>query len=164
MLNSNREKLVVVPRWQEVCATFFALALLVPAMSDERTYKEEFVSEVLEFASLNRLHVSRLHRDVHANCYIPVTVATTVLRDGSVKDIAIVSSSSVPVVDRYFRFVIEQAAPFPPLDAHYDPVPDEEVITYEFRLPVDLPGDGLGADRPCKRPQPPNSHERQEDD
>jgi TonB family protein len=145
-------------------ATFFALALLVPAMSDDRTYREAFVLEVLEFAALNRLHVSRLHRDVHANCYIPVTVATTILRDGSVKEISIVTSSSVAVVDRYFRFVIEQAAPFPPLDAHYDPVPDEEVITYEFRLPVDLPGDGLGADRPCTRLQPPDPHERLEED
>jgi TonB family protein len=132
-------------------------------LSDEGSYLEAFVTEVHEFAKLNRLHVSRLHRDIHANCYIPVTVATTVLRDGSVKDIVIVTSSSVPVVDRYYRFVIEQAAPFPPLEAHYDPAPDEVTLTHEFRLAVDLQGDGLGAERPCERPQPPDPRERLEE-
>jgi hypothetical protein len=142
-------------------AAFLAFALLVPAAADERTYREAFLSEVLEFATLNRLNISRLHRDVHANCYIPVTVATTVLQDGSVKDIAIVNSSSVPVVDRYIRFVIEQAAPFPTLATHYDPAPDEVRITHEFRLDASLWGDGVRSERPCQRPEPPDPRDRQ---
>ena len=92
-----------------------------------------------------------------------MTVATIILGDGSVKDISIVTSSSVPVVHSYIRFVIEQAAPFPPLAAHYDPVPDEVTITYEFRFDVNLRGDGLGSERPCERLSPPVSQERQEE-
>lgn len=154
---------MAVPGWQFLFATFLALALVGPAMSDGRTYRETFLSEVFEFASLNRFNVSRLHRDVHANCYIPVLVSTTVMRDGSIKDISIVNSSTVPVVDRYFRFVIQQAAPFPPLATHYDPAPEEVTITHEFRLSVDLRGDGLSSERPCKPLPPPDPHERQDE-
>ena len=151
MSGKRREQTYVVPEWQVVFAVFLTLAFLSPAFSDERSYKEAFLSEVLEFAAHNRLNISRLHRDVHANCYIPVTVATTVLQDGSVKDISIVNSSSVPVVDRYIRFVIDQAAPYPPLATHYDPVPGEVTVTHEFRFDVNLESEGLRSERPCER-------------
>jgi hypothetical protein len=130
------------------------LAILGPAASDESSYRQAFVSEVVEFANHNRLSISRLHRDVHADCFIPVTIATVVKRDGSVANISIVKSSSVPVVDRYFRFVIEQAAPFPLLDDHFDPVPDEMTITHEFHLDVRLWSDGQRSAEPCKRLEP----------
>jgi hypothetical protein len=57
---------------------FFAslvLALTGSAYSDPLTYQEEFTKEVVEFANLNRLQIGRLHRDVHADCYIPVIIA-----------------------------------------------------------------------------------------
>lgn len=69
------------------------------------------MKEIAEFAKLNRLQMERLHSDVHADCYIPVIIATIILSDGSIKDVSIVKSSSVPIVDRYFRYIIEQAAP-----------------------------------------------------
>lgn len=136
-------------------AAVCALSLLGSATADESTYQHAFVSKVVQFANLNRLNISRLHRDVHANCYIPVTVATVILSDGSVSDIAIVTTSTVPVVDRYFLYVIEQAAPYPPLEAHFDPAPDEFTVTYEFRLDASLWSSGKGSTRPCEKlPQP----------
>ena len=137
----------------------FLLASLVltwtgPAYSDALTYQQEFTKEVAEFANLNRLRIARLNRDVHADCYIPVTLATVILSDGSVKDVSIVKSSSVPVVDKYFRYVIEQAAPYQPLANHYDPVPEEITVTQEFRLDVRLWSDGIGSTRPCERLEP----------
>ena len=60
-------------------------------------------------------------------------------------------SSSVPVVDRYFAYVIERAAPYPALANHYDPVPDEVTITQEFRLDVRLWNDGINASGSCER-------------
>ena len=99
------------------------LALSVSVLGDRLTYEREFTREVIRFASLNRLQLEQLHRDVHVDCYIPLTIATTIRRDGSVRAISIVESSSVPIVDKYFRFVIEQAAPYQPLANHYDPVP-----------------------------------------
>ena len=119
------------------------------AIADPQTYQEEFTREVLEFANLNRLQIDRLHRDVHADCYIAMLVDTTILRDGSVKEISIVKSSSVPVVDKYFRFVIEQAAPFQPLSNHYDPAPEEITITQEFKLDVRLWSDRIRSTAPC---------------
>ena len=134
------------------CVTvLLVLALAEPAFADSQTYQQQFVDEVSEFANLNRLNIERLHRDVHADCYIPLTIATVIRKDGSVKDISIVTSSTVPVVDRYFRFVIEQAAPYPPLKEHYDPVPEETTITHEFRLDVRLWSDGVSSRRPCPR-------------
>ena len=139
---------------------FFAslgLALAGSAYSDPLTYQQEFTKEVAEFANLNRLHIERLHRDVHADCYIPVIIATIILSDGSVKDVSIVESSSVPIVDRYFRYIIEQAAPFQSLANHYDPVPEEIIVTQEFRLDVRLWSDGISSTRACDELNPRGS-------
>ena len=139
---------------------FFAsivLALTGSAYSDPLTYQQEFAKEVVEFANLNRLNIARLHRDVHAGCYIPVTIATVIIRDGSVKDVSIVKSSSVPVVDKYFRYIIEQAAPYQPLANHYDPVPEEITVTHEFRLDARLWSNGASSTHPCDELKPPGS-------
>ena len=132
------------------------LALTGSAFSDPLTYQQEFTKEVVEFANLNRLR-SGIHRDVHADCYIPVIIATIILSDGSVKDVSIVKSSSVPTVDRYFRYIIEQAAPFQPLANHYDPVPEEITVTQEFRLDIRLWSDGISSTRPCDELKPRGS-------
>jgi hypothetical protein len=141
--------------------TFFLMNLIfvagIAARADLLTYQQEFEKEVVEFANQNRLQIERLHRDVHADCYISVTIATTVLSDGSVKDIGLVKSSSVPIVDKYFRYVIEQAAPFQPLANHFDPVPEEIVITQDFRLDVSLWRDGIRSMRPCEELKPDES-------
>ena len=141
--------------------TFFLMNLMfvagIAARADLLTYQQEFEKEVVEFANQNRLQIERLHRDVHADCYISVTIATTVLSDGSVKDIGLVKSSSVPIVDKYFRYVIEQAAPFQPLANHFDPVPEEITITQDFRLDVSLWRDGIRSMRPCEELKPDES-------
>lgn len=131
------------------------LALAGLAAAGPEAYQHEFTQQVMRFADLNRLKIERLNRDVHADCYIPVTMATTLGSDGSIRRIAIVKSSTVPVVDRYFRYVIEQAAPFQALAAHYDPVPDEVTITQEFRLDVRLWSDGIPSTRRCDDLRPP---------
>jgi TonB family protein len=135
-----------------------AVALLgvlsVSASADSLTYQQAFVEKVTAFANLNRLNIARLNRDVHVNCYIPVTIATVILRDGSVDDISVVKSSTVPVVDRQFRFVIEQAEPYPPLVNHYDPAPETITITQEFKLDAQLWGHGARAARPCEEFEP----------
>jgi len=139
-------------------ATALILALSDLACSDPLTYQHEFKEEVIRFANLNRLNIARLHRDVHANCYIPVTVATVILSDGSVRDISIVKSSTVPVVDRYFLFIIEQAGPYQPLANHYDPVPEKITITQEFKLDAQLWGHGVRSSRPCEELKPRDTH------
>lgn len=133
------------------------LALSASAHSDSLTYEHEFTEEVVEFANLNRMNITRLHRDVHADCYIPVTIATIILSNGSVKDVSIVKSSTVPVVDRYFLYVIEQAAPYQPLANHYDPAPEEITITQEFKLDVQLWGHGIRSTQPCEELKPRDS-------
>ena len=138
-------------------STSLLLTLAGSAFSDPLIYQQEFVKEVYKFANLNRLQTSRLHRDVHADCFILVTIATVIRSDGSVKDVSIVKSSSVPIVDRYFRYVIEQAAPFQPFANHYDPVPEEMTVTQEFRLDVMLWADGVRATRPCEKVKPRDS-------
>lgn len=132
------------------------LALTGPAFSDPLTYQREFTKEVVEFAKLNRLR-SGIHRDVHADCYIPVVIATDILSDGSVKDVSIVKTSSVPIVDRYFIYIIQQAGPYQALAKHYDPVPEEITVTQEFRLDIRLWSDGIRSTRPCPELQPPDS-------
>jgi len=140
---------------------FFTTALLLflseSAYSDSLKYQQEFTAEVIEFASLNRLNIARLHRDKHANCYIPVTIATIILSDGSVHDVSIVKSSTVPVVDRYFLYVIKQASPYQPLANHYDSAPEKITITQEFKLDVQLWGHGIRSTQPCEELKPRDS-------
>lgn len=138
-------------------AAVLALAIHMPAISDPETYEREFIKEVVEFANLNRLNLARLHRDVHANCFIPVTVGTVIRSDGSVRDVFIVKSSTVPVVDRYFLWVVRQAAPFQPLANHFDPVPDEITVTHEHRLDAQLWGHGIRSTRACEELKPPGN-------
>jgi hypothetical protein len=128
---------------------FVSLGLVLTgfAHSNPLTYQQEFTKEVAEFASLNRLNIERLHRDLHADCYIPVTIATIILSDGSVKDVSIVKSSSVPIVDRYFQSLAN----------HYDPVPEEITVTQEFRLDVRLWSDGISSTRACDELEPRGS-------
>ena len=137
--------------------TVLVLALPGSAYSDPLTYQQEFTEEVVEFANLNRLNIARLNRDVHANCYIAVTIATIILSDGSVKDVSIVKSSTVPVVDRYFLYVIEQAAPYQPIADHYDPAPEKITITQEFKLDAQLWGHGIHSTQPCEELKPRDS-------
>ncbi len=158
----NSGKHVMSMRIQKCFLAGLVLALTGPALSDPLAYEQEFTKEVTEFADLNRLSIGRLHRDVHADCYIPVTIATIILGDGSVKDVSIVKSSSVPIVDKYFRYVIEQAAPFQPLANHYDPVPEEITVTQEFKLDARLWSDGLSSTRPCDELEPRSSKPDQE--
>jgi TonB family protein len=132
-------------------------AAACPVDADPLEYQRQFMEEVVEFANHNRLNIARLHRDIHANCYIPVTVATVIRSDGSVKDAFIVKSSTVPVVDRYFLYVIRQAAPYEPLANHYDPAPEEITITEEFKLDVQLWGYGTRSTRPCEELKPRES-------
>ena len=137
--------------------TVLVLAVSGSAHSDSLTYEQEFAEEVVEFANLSRLNIARLHRDVHANCYIPVTIAAIILSDGSVKDVSIVKTSTVPVVDRYFVYVIEQAAPYKPLANHYDPAPEKITVTQEFKLDVQLWGHGIRSTQPCEELKPRDS-------
>ena len=130
------------------------LVLSGVAYSDQAAYEREFEREVVEFANLNRMSIARLNRDVHADCYILVTVATTIDRDGSVKEVSIAESSSVPVVDRYYLYVIEQAAPYASLAKYFDPVPLEVTVTQTFRLDVRLWSDGIRSTRECDRLEP----------
>ena len=133
------------------------LSTVLSAHSDELMYEQEFVREVTEFANHSRLNIARLNRDIHANCYIAVTVGTIIRSDGSLKDAFIVESSTVPVVDRYFLYVIQQAAPYLPLADHYESVPEAITITREFRLDAQLWGQGTPSTRPCERLEPSES-------
>ena len=135
--------------------------MIWPVYADPLQYEHQFVEDILEFASLNRLSIARLHRDIHANCYIPVTVATVIRSDGGVKEAFIVKSSTVPVVDRYFLYVIRQAAPYQPLANHYDPAPEEVTITQEFKLDVQLWGHGIRSTRPCEELKPRESQPKE---
>ena len=146
-------------RTRRLLVACLILITKVTANADPLMYEDEFVAELSEFINLNRLSIGRLHRDKHADCYIPLTVSTTVLADGTVKDAWIVESSSVPVVDRYFLWAIQQTAPFASLMDYYDPVPAEITITREFRLDVRLWNDGIASTQPCEALSPPDSED-----
>lgn len=123
-------------------------------IADELAYKQEVLNKVSIFASRNRIKLAVLNRDVHADCYIPITISIAIRRDGTVEEVSIVKSSTVPVVDNWYRWIIQQAAPYPPLETHYDPVPDEIIITHEFKLDVRLWSENVRSTKPCEPLRP----------
>ena len=139
-----------------MCWLFF-VGIMRPAIAnaDETSYREAFLTKVHTFANLNRINLRALNRDVHADCYIPVTISIVIRRDGTVADVSIVETSTVPVVDNWYRWVIRQAAPYAPLAEHYDPVPEQIVMTEEFRLDVRLWSENVRSTRPCDPIRPP---------
>lgn len=137
-----------------VCLIVLLALSAAPVASDQLDYERAFLEKVHQFANLNRINLRVLNRDLHADCYIPLVISTTIASDGSVKEIVIVESSTVPVVDNWYRWVIEQAAPYQPLGAHYDPVPDQVTITYQFTLDVRLWSENVRSTRPCEPIKP----------
>lgn len=138
-----------------VCLIVLLALSAAPVASDQLDYERAFLEKVHQFATLNRINLRVLNRDLHADCYIPLVISTTIASDGSVKEIVIVESSTVPVVDNWYRWIIKQAAPYPHLATHYDPVPDEITITQEFRLDVRLWSENVRSTRPCDPIEPP---------
>ena len=67
--------------WPPFFAAVFLLVVAGLAAADSPGYRQAFVDQVQRFANLNRLKIDRLNRDVHADCYIPLVVATTVRSD-----------------------------------------------------------------------------------
>ncbi len=132
-------------------ATGLAIQLLTAQSfaGGESAYHNEFVREVHEFASHNRIQQSRLHRDVHADCYIRVIATATILADGTLKSVSIDTSSTVPIVDKYFAYAIKQAAPYKPIAEYYRPAPDEVSITHEFTLDARVYNDNRRSRKPC---------------
>lgn len=139
---------------KRVCLIVLLALSAAPVASDQLGYEREFLEKVHQFANLNRINIRVLNRDLHADCYIPLVISTTIASDGSVKEIVIVESSTVPVVDNWYRWIIKQAAPYPRLATHYDPVPDEITITQEFRLDVRLWSENVRSTRPCEPIKP----------
>lgn len=134
---------------------FFGILLSATTSADEASYREAFLTKVHAFANLNRISIGALNRDVHADCYIPLTMSIVIRRDGTVADVSIVETSTVPVVDNWYRWVIRQAAPYAPLAEHYDPVPEQIVMIEEFRLDVRLWSANVRSTRACDPIQPP---------
>ena len=139
---------------KRICLIVLLAVMAEPAASDQLDYERAFLEKVHQFANLNRINLRVLNRDLHADCYIPLIISTTITSDGSVKEIVIVESSTVPVVDRWYRWVIEQAAPYESLGAHYDPVPDQVTITYQFTLDIRLWSENVRSTRPCEPIKP----------
>jgi hypothetical protein len=118
------------------------LFLLVMLLSNytvaagEREYHDLFYSKAHNFAERNRFHIANLPLDVRNRCYLAVKIRTTVLASGNPTQTEVIESSGFPQLDKYFQYVINQAAPYPSLDRYI--TPDTDVIALESLFVLDL--------------------------
>ncbi|MEH6611256.1 MAG: energy transducer TonB [Halioglobus sp.] len=126
------------------------LAAIAPVLAAPNDYKEAVLQEVYTFASHNRMNRDALHRDVHADCIVAVTLNIAINADGSLQQVNIVETSTVPVFDRYSKYVVEQAAPFPPLSEYHSSTPDTINFDHVLRLDARVWNDMQHSTQRCK--------------
>lgn len=115
----------------------FSQAVVASALENEKNlpaYREAFYNKVHQFGTLNRFNINNVNRDKYSNCYLSISVDTTVLADGSIKDIVIRKSSDIAIVDKYFTYIITQSAPFKPFQGYFGSELKELVLTEQFEL------------------------------
>jgi len=118
------------------CALVFAGTASAEALDQGKlsAYRAQFSNKVHKFAMRNRFHIGNINRDKFSNCYLAVKVDTTISANGKVKKVVVKKSSTVPMVDKYFKFVIEQAAPFKPLKGYFGSGVKQLVVSEDFKL------------------------------
>ena len=126
------------------------LAAIAPVLAGSNDYKEAVLQEVYTFANHNRMNLGALHRDVHADCIVAVTLNIAINADGSLQRVNIVETSTVPVFDRYSKYVVEQAAPFPPLSEYHSSALDTINFDHVFRLDARVWNDSQHSTQRCK--------------
>lgn len=104
--------------------------------SGEREYHEAFYGKVIKFAERNRFHLDNIPLEIRNRCYLAVIIRTSVVADGTPMQTEVIESSGVPRLDKYFQYVINQAAPFPKLDQYMSP--GIEAITLESLFLLDV--------------------------
>lgn len=97
-------------------------------------YQTEVYNKVHTFGNRNRFNINNVNRDKYSNCYLTLTIATTVLADGNIKETAVKKSSNVAIVDKYFQYIITQSAPFKPLVDYFGPDLQELELIQDFTL------------------------------
>ena len=101
-------------------------------------YQTEVYNKVHTFGNRNRFNINNVNRDKYSNCYLTLTIATTVSADGSIKETAVKKSSNVAIVDKYFQYIISQSAPFKPLTEYFGPDLQELELVQDFTLDLNI--------------------------
>lgn len=118
------------------CVCVFSADVFAESVDPHKlaSYRTEFSDKVHKFAMRNRFHVGNINRDKFSHCYLTVKIDTTILASGKVKNVVVKKSSTVPMVDKYFKYVIEQSAPFKPLKSYFGSGIKQIVVTENFKL------------------------------
>ena len=112
-------------------------------------YQWAFANEVHTFAMKNRIDQGFLHPDKHANCYLRVVMNAAISGDGGLESVSVEKSSGVPIVDKYYTYAIELAAPYQPLSSQFSDGRQRVSIVYEFTLDARLYDDSQRSKHPC---------------
>ena len=112
-------------------------------------YQQAFAAEVHKFALKTRIDQGMLNRDKHADCYIRVVMNAVISEGGRLERVSVEKSSGVPIVDKYFTYVIQQAAPYQPLSSQFSGGRQQVLISQEFMLDARLYNDKRRSKSPC---------------
>lgn len=112
-------------------------------------YKNDFNNRVYEFANKNRFNIANVNRDKYVNCIMQVGIETTINSDGKVMNAVIKEPSPIPMINKYFVYVINQASPFEPLAKYFGSSKQEISFLERFRLKLNL-YENSNVTEPCK--------------
>jgi hypothetical protein len=101
-------------------------------------YKEVFDAKVHQFGNINRFNSMNINRDRYANCIMQVRIKTILDQTGRVISTEVTDPAPVPIVNKYFTYIIENVRPHEPLSNYIDSPPRELVIEKYYKLRISL--------------------------
>ena len=110
----------------------------VDDMQNVLLYKRHFAEKAYKFGNRNRFNIGNINRDKYSNCYMQVGIQVTVAADGAIKNLSVKYPSPVPMIDKYFSYIVNQAAPFDKLKKYFSDELNELTFVENFRLKVNL--------------------------
>ena len=116
---------------------FGYVELVFSKFDDEQnilTYKRHFSDKAYKFGNKNRFNIANINRDKYSNCFMQVGIQVTVAKNGELKSLSVKEPSPVPMIDKYFSYIVKQAAPFDKLNKYFGSELNELTFVEQFRL------------------------------
>ena len=133
--------------------SFFVFCYAEPTFSlvernQTTAYQKHFFDKVYQFSNHNRFNTGNINRDKYTNCYMQVGIEVSIAADGHIKHLSVKEPSPIPIINRYFHYIVNQAAPFDPLKKYYGDELNQLTIFKQFRLNIPL-HENSSVSEPC---------------
>ena len=112
----------------------FAGVFLAGLANAAPSYRDHVLEKVHRFGSLNQVDQYNLHGDGDSECTVATQLEATILRDGSLASVEVITPSSVATFNNWSRWIFQQAAPFDSFGDYFTEEKNQYVLRYNVRM------------------------------